>query len=142
MGNSSDIKTAIFLNPRENNMKYLGVIFDGKNLFPTKECCYQLIGKIKKILKSSSTSEEKEKDIKKAIAQWCGYYAFTDIPNNQIKKMNNAIKYQTNKYKLDISEINMADVVLKTRKRQNSRFAKLFHPILFGEEHAWLNLYD
>lgn len=142
MGNSSDTKTAIFLNPRENNMKYLGVIFDGKNLFPTKECCYQLIGKIKKILKSSSTSEEKEKDIKKAIAQWCGYYAFTDIPNNQIKKMNNAIKYQTNKYKLDISEINMADVVLKTRKRQNSRFAKLFHPIQFGEEHAWLNLYD
>ena len=41
--NSSDAKTAIFLNPKQDRMKYLGVIFDGQNLFPTNECCYQLM---------------------------------------------------------------------------------------------------
>ena len=139
--NSSDAKTAIFLNPKKNNMKYLGVIFDGQNLFPTKECCEHLIGRIKTILKCTSTSEEKETAIKKTIAQWCGYYAFTDIPNGQIKWMNNTINYQINKYKLNIPKVNIADVVLKTRKRQNSRITKLFHPIKFGEEYGWLNIY-
>lgn len=139
--NSSDAKTAIFLNPKKNSMKYLGVIFDGQNLFPTKESCYQLIGKIKTILKCTATSEEKERAINKAIAQWCGYYAFTDISNSQIKWMNNTINYQISKYELNIHQVNIANVVLTTRKRQNSRLAKLFHPIKFGEEYRWLNIY-
>ncbi len=138
---SSDAKTTIFLNPKKQNMKYLGVIFDGQNLHPTKECCYQIIGRIKTILKSTRTSEEKAMAIKTAIAQWCGYYAFTDISANQIKWMSNAINHQIKKSKLDIPKVNIPEVVLKTRKRQNSRFAKLFHPIQIGEEHKWLNIY-
>lgn len=140
--NSSDAKTAIFINPKNKCMKYLGVIFDGQNLFPTKECRYQLIGKIKIILKCTSTSEEKEMAIKKAIAQWCGYYAFTDIPNSQIKWMNNAINYQIDKRKLDIPKVNIAHVVIKTRKRQNNRLLRLFYPIQMGEEYEWLNIYS
>lgn len=138
---SADAKTAIFLKPKKQNMKYLGVIFDGQNLHPTKECCYQIIGRIKTILKSSTTSEEKAMAIKTAIAQWCGYYAFTDISYNQIKWMSNAINHQINKSKLDIPKVNISEVILKTKKRQNSRFAKLFHPIQIGEEHKWLNIY-
>lgn len=89
--NSSDAKTAIFLNPKQDRMKYLGVIFDGQNLFPTNECCYQLIRKIKTILKGTLTIKEKETTMKTSIAQWCGYYAFTDIPNGQIKWMDNPL---------------------------------------------------
>lgn len=140
--NSSDAKTAIFLNLKDNSLKYLGVIFDGQNLYPTKECYYQLIGKIKAILKSTLTSEEKEMAIKKAIAQWCGYYAFTDISNSQIKWMNNVINYQIGKCKLDIPKVNIAHVVIKTRKRQNNRLLRLFYPIQMGEEYEWLNIYN
>lgn len=140
--NSSDAKTAIFLNLKDNSLKYLGVIFDGQNLYPTKECYYQLIGKIKAILKSTLTSEEKEMAIKKAIAQWCGYYAFTDISNSQIKWMNNVINYQIGKCKLDIPKVNIAHVVIKTRKRQNNRLLRLFYPIQMGEEYEWLNIYS
>lgn len=139
--NTFDAKTAIFSNPKKDSMKYLGVIFDGQNLFPTKECCYQLIGKIKTILKCTSLSEEKDLSIKKAISQWCGYYAFTDIQNSQIKWMNNAINYQIDKYKLDIPKVNITNVVLKTRKRQSNRYLKLFYPFQFGEECRWLNIY-
>ncbi len=138
---SSDDKTAIFLNPRKDRMIYLGVIFDGQNLFPTKDSCYRLIGKIKTILKSTSISEEKEMCIKKAVAQWCGYYAFTNITNSQIKWMNNTINYQISKRNLNILEVNIAEVLLKARKHQNSRFAKLFHPVRFEEEYEWLNIY-
>ena len=138
---TSDSKTAIFPNPKKDSMKYLGVIFDGQNLFPTKECCCQLIGKIKTILKGTSISKEKELSIKKAIAQWCGYYAFTDIQNSRIKWMNNAINYQIDKYKLNIPKVNIANVVLKTRKRQSNRYLKLFYPIQIGEECRWLNIY-
>lgn len=139
---SSDAKTAIFLNPKKNSMKYLGVIFNGQYLFPTKECYNQLIGKIKSILKDALTSKEKEVAIKKAIAQWCGYYAFTDIPNNQIKWMNNVINYQIGKCKLDIPKVNIADAIYKTRKRQNNRLVSIFYPIQFGEEYGWLNIYS
>ena len=139
---SSDAKTAIFLNPKKNSMKYLGVIFNGQYLFPTKECYNQLVGKLKTILKDAWTSKEKEVSIKKAIAQWCGYYAFTDIPNSQIKWMNNVINYQISKCKLDIPKVNIADVIFKTRKHQNNRLVKLFHPIRFGEEYGWLNIHS
>lgn len=139
---SSDAKTAIFSNPKKNSMKYLGVIFNGQYLFPTKECYNQLIGKIKNILKDALTSKEKEVAIKKAIAQWCGYYAFTDIPNSQIKWMNNVINYQIGKYKLDIPKVNIADAIYKARKRQNNRLVSIFYPIRFGEEYGWLNIYS
>lgn len=139
---SSDAKTAIFLNPKKNSMKYLGVIFNGQYLFPAKECYNQLIGKIKSILKDALTSKEKEVAIKKAIAQWCGYYAFTDIPNSQIKWMNNVINYQIGKCKLDIPKVNIADAIYKTRKRQNNRLVSIFYPIRFGEEYGWLNIYS
>ena len=142
LGNSSDAKTAIFLNPKKDWMKYLGVIFDGQNLFPTNECYYQLIGKIRNILKSALTYDKKEIAIKKSIAQWCGYYAFTDIPNGQIKWMDKSINYQIKKHKLNMCEVNIIDVLLKTRKRQNNRFMKIFKPIKFGEEYGWLNIYN
>ena len=140
--NSSDAKTAIFLNLKQNRMKYLGVIFDGQNLFPTNECCYHLIGKIKTILKGTSTVKEKETAIKTSISQWCGYYAFTDIPNGQIKWMDKSINYQIKKHKLNMCNVNMIDVLLKIRKRQNSHFMKIFNPIKFGEEYGWLNIYS
>lgn len=138
---SSDAKTAIFINPQKNSMKYLGVIFNGQNLFPTKECCDRLIKRIRTILKCTSTSEKKGIDIKKTIAQWCGYYAFTDITNSQIKWMNNAINYHIHKYKLNMPKVNIAANILKTKKRQNSRFTKLFSSVQFGEEYGWLNIY-
>ena len=142
LGNSSDAKTAISLNPKKDRMKYLGVIFNGQNLFPTNECCYQLIGKIRNILKSALTYDKKEIAIKKSIAQWCGYYAFTDISNGQIKWMDKSINYQIKKHKLNICKVNIIDVLLKTRKRQNNRFMKIFNLIKFGEEYGWLNIYS
>ena len=54
--------------------------------------------------------------IKKAIAQWCGYYAFTDISNIQIKRMDSSINYQIRKHKLNMCKVNMIDVLFKTRK--------------------------
>lgn len=137
---SSDAKTAIFLNPKKDKMKYLGVIFDGQNLFPTNECCYQLINKIKDILQNASALNEKEIAVKKTIAQWCGYYAFTDITNGQIKWMDNSINYQIKKHKLNIPKVNIIDVISKTRKRQNNRFIRLFQSTKFREEYNWLNI--
>ena len=55
--------------------------------------------------------------------------------------MNNAINYQISKRNLNILEVNIAEVLLKAQKRQNSRFAKLFHPVRFEEEYEWLNIY-
>uniref|UniRef100_UPI0040296D39 hypothetical protein n=1 Tax=Parabacteroides distasonis TaxID=823 RepID=UPI0040296D39 len=72
----------------------------------------------------------------------CGYYAFTDITDSQIKRMNSAINHQIGKSNLNIRVINIIDTISKARKRQNSKFARLFYPIQFGEEFAWLNLYN
>lgn len=138
---SKDAKTTIVLNPKENKMKYLGIDFDGQYLFPTEDCCYKLIGEIKNILKSTSTSEEKEIAIKKAISQWCGYYAFTDISNKRMKRMDKSINYQIQKHKLNIRTATMIDVISKTRKRQNSRINKIFNFTKFGIEYNWLNIY-
>ena len=91
---------------------------------------------------SALTYDKKEIAIKKAIAQWCGYYAFTDISNIQIKRMDSSINYQIRKHKLNMCKVNMIDVLFKTRKRQNNRFMKIFNPIKFGEEYGWLNIYS
>lgn len=142
LSDTTNEKTNIYINPKKQRMKYLGVIFDGKNLYPTDECCFLLINKIKTILNGMTTSEEKDKEIKKTIAQWCGYYAFTDITNRQLKMMNNAISHHISKCKLNISNINIVYIVWKTRKRQNSLLGRLFSPIRFGEEYEWLNYYQ
>lgn len=142
LGKSSDSKTAIFQNPKKNKMEYLGINFDGEKLLPTKERRWLLIKKIRNILESTSTSDVKEAKIKEAISQWCGYYAFTDITDSQIKWMNSAINHQIGKSNLNIRVINIIDTISKARKRQNSKFARLFYPIQFGEEFAWLNLYN
>lgn len=141
LGKSYDAKTTIISNPKKNRMRYLGIDFDGQNLFPTKECRSQLIEKIKTILKRTATPKEKEDAIKTTIAQWCGYYAFTDIPNSQIKYMNNIINHQISRHNFNIRKVNMIEVFSKTRKRQNNRFLKLLTPIRFGEEYRWLNVY-
>ena len=140
--NSSDAKTAIFLNPKKNRMKYLGVYFDGQNLFPTNESCLLLAGKIDNILKRISTIEEKEIMIKKAISQWCGYYAFTDISDTQIKRINNSINYRFKKHNFNICKIDITDCILKARKRQNRHLIKLLRLTKFEEEYDWLNIYE
>ncbi len=142
LGKSSDSKTAIFQNLTKNKMKYLGIDFDGEKLLPTKDCCGLLIKKIKNILESESTIEAKEATIKKAISQWCGYYAFTDIADSQIKRMNNAINHQIGRSNLNIHANNIKNVISTARKRQNSKFTNLFCPIQFGEEYAWLSCYN
>ena len=142
LNDSSESKTAIYDNPQKCHMKYLGIIFDGKNLFPTQECCYQLIGKVKSILKNEATSKEKNKNIKTAIAQWCGYYAFTDIPKSRIKKMNSSINYLIKKWNLNTKEIDITNTIELSRKRQNNKLIQLFKPTRFGEEYEWLNYYN
>lgn len=140
LGKTSDSKTSIFSNVKKNRMEYLGVIFDGQNLFPTKACIHNLVEKVKKILKRTSTSEEKEIAIKRAIAQWCGYYAFTDISDRQIKGINNSINHQLKK--CNIQQVDITDCILKARKRQNRHLIKLFRLTKFGEEYDWLNIYS
>lgn len=140
LGESSDAKTAIFQNPKKNKMKYLGIVFDGDKLFPTKECCKQLIWRISNILKSTSTKDDKETDIKNAMSQWCGYYAFTNITASQIKEINNAINYQIVKSKLDISNLSLIELISKTRKRQNNRLSIFYRTKI--EKPTWLNIYD
>lgn len=140
--NSSDAKTAIFLNPKKNRMKYLGVYFDGQNLFPTNESCLLLARKIDNILKRISTIEEKKIMIKKAISQWCGYYAFTDISDTQIKRINNSINYRFKKHNFNICKIDITDCILKARRYQKNRLIKLLHLTKFREEYDWLNIYN
>ena len=136
-------KTTIIANPKKTPMKYLGVMFDGQHLFPAKDCYWCLVKRIKTILKCALSAKEKEMAIKKVISQWCGYYAFTDIPSSKINNLNNILNYQVNKYHLKMSKINVADVIAKTRQRQNNLFTKLFHTKRFGEEeYSWLAIYD
>lgn len=143
LSNTPDAKTAIFQNNKKLKMKYLGVIFNGEKLFPTDECCAKLIMQIKNILQISSTSSTvKETRITQVITQWCGYYAFTDITNHKIKELDRAIKYQINKYGLNIHAGNMADSIAKARKRQHHKFFKLFSSIHHKEIPQWLTMYS
>lgn len=138
----SSEKTAIYMNLKSKHMKYLGIKFDGQKIYPTKECRCQLVGKIKRILQKTITLVERENELKKAIAQWCGYYAFTDITDSQIKMMNSAINYQIMKHNLKLQKVEIDVAISKARKRQNNRFLKVFHPMKYGEEYSWLNIYE
>ena len=94
------------------------------------------------IMKQNIEKEKEiiKKELKKAIAQWCGYYAFTDITNSQIKMMNSAINYQIIKHNLKLQKVEINVAISKARKRQNNRFLKVFHPMKYGVEYSWLNI--
>lgn len=133
---SSDSKTAILQDLKTTNLKYLGVNFDGEKLFPTHECCCCLISKIKKIIISNDSNPEA--NIRHAISQWCGYYAFTNIEDSRLREIGRRINYQIKKHKLDIKNIDIASVMKKIRRRQNM----LFKRVKYSDESAWLYLYD
>lgn len=142
LGDLSKSKTYIFLNLRKEPMLYLGVMFNGEKLYPAPICYDTLKNRIKTVLSSTSTVKEKEISIQNAISQWCGYYAFTDIPQNKLKRLNTTINYLINKCELNISNVNIGRVLEQTRKHQNNKLAKMFAPKPIGKEFWWLNIYS
>lgn len=142
LSSANDAKTIIFQNLKTTSMTYLGIDFNGETLSPTKKCIENLTEKIKHIINSFPEPQDTRTKINKTIKQWCGYYAFTEISNPQIKTIKNSINYQIKKHKLDINIDDIAKVISKTRKRQSNRIMKRFIPNKFGEEYAWLNIYN
>lgn len=141
LGNQSDAKTAIYLNPQKHSMEYLGVNFDGSNLSLTDKSYFNLNYRIRKILENQDTTIEKEQLVMNSIKQWCGYYAFTYIKINKIKSINRNINHMINKSKLSIPSVDIEAVLKKTRKRQNSIWTKFKNKIRPEEENEWLDFY-
>lgn len=142
LGNQSDAKTAIYLNPQKHSMEYLGVNFDGRNLSLTDKSYFNLNYRIRKILENKDTAIEKEQLVMNSIKQWCGYYAFAYIKTNKIKSINGNINHLIKKSKLSISSVDIEAVLKMTRKRQNSILTKLKNKISPEEENEWLNIYS
>ncbi|MBR2369334.1 MAG: hypothetical protein IKA83_04170 [Paludibacteraceae bacterium] len=141
LGQKSDSKTAIFVNPKKNKMTYLGINFDGINLYLTDECYSKLTSRIEEILKNEDASIDKEQLMLNAIKQWCGYYAFTDVKSNKLKNLNRAINYQIKKYQPSISDIDIEKIMTKIKKKQNSIWYKIGKKIKPEEGNEWLDFY-
>lgn len=141
LGNSSDAKTAIYLNPQKHSMEYLGVKFDGRNLSLTDKSYFNLNYRIRKILENQDTTIEKEQLVMNSIKQWCGYYAFTDVKSNKLKNLNRTINYQIKKYQPSVSEVDVEKVMTETRKKQNKRWYKIKEWIKPEEGNEWLDFY-
>lgn len=138
-------KTIILQNLKKNRLTFLGVEFDGERLFPTKECQYKLIYKIHNILKSEELgTNERIQRIKTCIAQWCGFYAFTDISSNRLSSMSKTINKICKKElndKWEVIDLNIR--IRKSRSKQSRKGIKKFlPPVCFGEEYKWLIVYE
>ncbi|MBD5343305.1 MAG: hypothetical protein HDR93_08695 [Bacteroides sp.] len=138
-------KTKILQNLKKNRLTYLGVEFDGVRLIPTKECQYKLVHKILKILKSEELgTNDRIQGIKTCIAQWCGFYAFTDISSRRLSSLSKIINKICKKGLNDEWEfINLNIHILKSRLKQNRKGIRKFLPqVRFGDEYKWLIVYE
>lgn len=141
LGYGNDAKTLIISNLKKNKLIYLGVEFDGENLFPTKECQERFVEKIDLTIKSEGVATtEKIAKIKTCINQWCGYYAFTDITRNSLDSLGKTINQLCNYTFADQwAEVNLVEKVTRFRTKQSLRG---FHLTKFGENYNWLMIYD
>lgn len=138
-------KTIILQDLKKFRLTFLGVEFDGERLIPTKECQYKLIDKIRKILKLEELCvSEKIQKIRTCIAQWCGFYAFTDISSNRLSSISKTInKICTEKIDNEWEYIDLNIYISRSRSKQNRKgIRKLLPPVCFGEEYKWLIVYE
>ena len=145
LSSGKDAKTIIMSNLKKKRLLYLGVEFDGENLFPTKQCQAQLKYRIKSIIALEEISpEQRIEDIKTCISQWCGYYAFTNIKNKDLNRIGIIInKLCKNAFGEKWQQCNINRQFTKYRKRQNRKGLKRILPaVRFGEDYRWLMVYE
>ena len=139
-------KTSLYFLPQNPSLKYLGVVFDGNNLFPTLECQAILSKKIKSIAKNNSkTKTAKIKEIRKCVKQWCGYYAFTDLSKNRLKRLSISLNHNCQKYLGPYwSYIDLTEVFNHYKNKQNKKRLSIFDfkNNCHGEEFYWLYAFE
>lgn len=136
-------KTVIIKNCTKNRLFYLGIEFDGERLFPTSECQYKLIERVRYLIGNKSLKSEKIiAEIKTSISQWCGYYAFSDITNGRLSSLNKKINhYGKHQFGDKWIEVDLIKVMKKCRKRQNNKLMKRIYPQKFDETYNWVIVY-
>lgn len=145
LGSEKDAKTQIISNLKKNKLKFLGVEFDGERLLPTKECRDRLIAKIRSVVQSEVSAAEKIVEINICINQWCGYYAFTDIPDNHIQSLGNKINQLCEFTFKDVEwkSIDLVQKIKKFKEKQSRKGLKrVLPPAKFDDKYNWLMIYD
>lgn len=140
-----DAKTQIKLDIKKNKLKFLGVEFDGERLLPTKECQGRFITKIISVLKSTVGTAEKIVEINTCISQWCGYYAFTDIPEARLRSLSKKINKLCNSAFNDSAweSVDLLQKIKQFREKQSRKGLKrILPPAKFDDKYKWLMVYD
>ena len=140
-----DAKTQIKLDIKKNKLKFLGVEFDGERLLPTKECQGRFIAKIISVVKSTVSTAEEIAEINTCISQWCGYYAFTDIPDTRLRSLSKKINKLCNSAFNDSAweSVDLLQKIKKFREKQSRKGLKrILPPAKFDDKYKWLMVYD
>lgn len=145
LSSEKDAKTQIKFDIKRDKLKFLGVEFDGERLLPTKECQGRFIAKIISVVKSTVGTAEKIVEINTCISQWCGYYAFTDIPDARLRSLSKKINKLCNSAFNDSTweSVDLLQKIKKFREKQSRKGLKrILPPAKFDDKYRWLMVYD
>ncbi len=145
LSSEKDAKTQIKFDIKRDKLKFLGVEFDGERLLPTKECQGRFIAKIISVVKSTVGTAEKIVEINTCISQWCGYYAFTGIPDARLRSLSKKINKLCNSAFNDSTweSVDLLQKIKKFREKQSRKGLKrILPPAKFDDKYRWLMVYD
>jgi len=117
-------KTQI-INPKEKELSFLSIKFDGNNIYPDKDTLGLLKNKLRSVIKNGELSSQLYQEIYEVIEKWIALYSYTDIEryfdeidtflkSRLIKKFGN-IHYKTLKCK---------SLAKKVRNKQYNKSSK------------------
>lgn len=134
-------KSSIFDNLKKRKLTFLGATFNGEKLLPTKECIHALSNKVKSICRKNTPHNQKITSIRTSIAQWCGYYAFTDISDKKLASISLRLSNEMQRTGI-LAKVDLVKKMRTTRQRQrNKGIYSIFPKQKFGSDYHWLQIY-
>ncbi len=127
--NSENDKTKI-INPETNEISFLSVKFDGKNIYPSKGTIGILKNRIRKAIKNGKLNAQLFVDIYKEIKKWIAIYSYLDI-DRYFKDIDNYLISQLNKTfgQKNIKQLNAKSLLIMLEITNLKKAVKVFGEI-------------
>lgn len=122
---SDNGKTEI-IDPREKELTFLSIKFDGKNIYPSKETLVFLKNRIKKIIKENKLNDQLFEELSTSIKKWIAIYSYMDIERYFDIIDSYLLVHLNKKFGEKVEVIKCKELTQKVRTKQYNKSSKSF----------------
>jgi len=115
--NTGDQGKTVIVEPHKSNLSFLGIYFDGNNLFPGSDKVDILKNIIRMIVKKNKECIDIKKEVESAIDKWIAIYSYLDI-DRYFDRIDKFIFTLLNKKNLKKCRISSCSQLASRRRRK------------------------